>query len=114
MERRARSEASAAAGWTLLRLEGAGKVVELARGDAGRLAQDIERLLATPGSMPYTEETELRVHLLDGSRLVGTLVLGRSQSAWTPGAEAGLPRGLAADPALVQAARSEVERWLAR
>jgi hypothetical protein len=114
MERRALSDAAAPVRWTQLRLDGAGREVEVTRSDAGQLAQDIDRLLAAPGSAPFTEEADLRVRLMDGARLVGTLVLGRSQSGWTPGADSGMPRGLAADPALVQAVRSEVARRLAR
>lgn len=106
------AESFVAPSWTHLRLEGAGKSVTVARSEAPLLARDLDQAQRAVGTQPFAEDVEVRVQVLEGARLLGTLTVGRTQLGWAPTGATGAPRLVIADTGLVQSLRSELERLL--
>jgi hypothetical protein len=77
--------------WDRLQLTLAdGRVIDLARGQGGRLPDLLAALFAqATGSEPLTQSVQLRIVLIQGDAAVGTLEIAPPQAAWLPAAGGG-------------------------
>jgi hypothetical protein len=81
-----RETVSALPVWDRLQLTLAdGRVIDLARGQGGRLPDLLVALAAqATGSEPLAQAQQLRIVLLQGDAVVGTLEIAPPQAAWRP------------------------------
>ncbi|HSV47985.1 MAG TPA: hypothetical protein VLJ58_19495 [Ramlibacter sp.] len=110
-----RPAATAVPAWDRLRLTLAdGRVVELPRGQSGRIAGLVAALvLQARGGEPVPQPPQLRIVLMLGDTLAGTLEIAPPLAAWMP-ARAGQALVARPEPALLQALIDEALRLAQR
>jgi hypothetical protein len=100
--------------WTHLRIGASGRVVELTREQAPRLAQLLEELRsAAQGQAPLEGPVEIRIELTRAGEPAGIIELAGTQLRWTPvGAAAGGSFTARPELAQLEALRGEIGRLL--